>query len=615
MFEQRANAVPFAGVRDARVDEDDLDNRIIIACGYAARRVVRLRFSIFLLLALFCAPRALAQGTEPSLLMPGVTYTKRVQFTPHGPVVLNVVTAPRPGGLYSLSPVLSNETLLGREKLTDMQKRLSAATTTVGVNADYFNENDGRPSGVLIRNGTLEHPSEPDRTSIGVGADGTLHPDRVTTLGFWRGTGPRLRVGLNDPPNENGYALFTRAYGAITPVADNAAEVVFQQFPTVTPNRDLVGVVTSAVSPSTGRTPIPPEGAVLQASGSNAFGLAASAPVGSPVTVRYTLNPAWDGIVGAVGGGPLIVADGKAVFRAGEAFTSAQLSPHDPRAAVGQRADGKILLVAVDGSQPGYSVGMTNFDLALAMAQLGAVEASALDAGPSTAMAFDGQLLSRPATGREIAVSDALVVGYAGVYAPPPAQPVLSPNRDGVAEAQSLSYRLVRPATVQASLVGPGGTTIPVDAGARTPGTYRFSWSGATSASTPAVEGLWRFSVTATDDQSRVSQAERTFAVNNTLAALIVRPSAVKLRKKGTRLAASFTLARSAKVTATVETPRGVVVRVLTRASLAAGRRGVAWNGLTGAGTLAYAGAYRVHVSATNALGRTDLYAPITARR
>jgi hypothetical protein len=548
--------------------------------------------------------------------MPGVTYAKRVQFTPHGPVVLNVVTAPRPGGLYSLSPLLSNDTLVGREKITDMQKRLSATATTVGVNGDYFNVNDGRPSGVLMRNGTLEHPSEPDRTSVGIGVDGTLRPDRVTTLGFWRGTGSRLRIGLNDPPNENGYALFTRAYGATTAVADNAAEVVFQQFPTVTPNRDLVGVVTSGVSPSTGRTPIPVGGAVLQATGSNAFGLAASAPVGSLITVRYTLNPSWDGIAGAIGGGPLIVADGKAVFRAGEAFTSAQLSPHDPRTAIGQRADGKILLVAVDGSQPGYSVGMTNFDLALAMAQLGAVTASALDSGPSTAMAFDGKLLSRPASnGREIAVSDALAISYTGVYVPPPAQPVLSPNGDGVAEAQSLSYRLVRPATVQASLAGPDGSTIPLDSGARTPGTYSFTWSGALPDGTPAPEGLWRLGVTATDDQSQVSQAERTFALNNTLASLRVRPASVKLRKQGTRLAASFTLERSAKVTATVETPRGVVVGVLARKSLAAGRRGVTWSGRTGAGTLAYAGAYRVHVSATNSLGRADLYAPFTARR
>ena len=61
------------------------------------------------------------------------------------------------------------------------------------------------------------------------------------------------------------------------------------------------------------------------------------------MTARFALNPAWDGMVSAIGGGPAIVEDGKAVFRAGEAFTSAQLSPHDPRTAVGQRADGKII--------------------------------------------------------------------------------------------------------------------------------------------------------------------------------------------------------------------------------------------------------------------------------
>ena len=354
---------------------------------------------------------------------------------------------------------------------------------------------------------------------------------------------------------------------------------------------------------------------MLQATGSNAFGLVGAAPVGSTVTARFTLNPAWDGIVGAIGGGPAIVADGKAVFRAGEAFTSAQLSPHDPRTAIGQRADGKILLVAVDGSQPGYSVGMTNFDLALALVQLGAVTASALDSGPSTAIAFDGTLLSRPASdGREIAVSDALMLAYTGVYVPPPAAPCSRRTATASTRPQVLSYRIVRPATVQASLTGPDGTTIPFDSGARTPGTYRFTWTGA-----PDGRRRERRPVALLGDGDRrpgqVSQADRTFALNNTLASLRVGPTTVKVRKKGTHVAASFALAHAAKVTATVETPSGVVVRVLARKSLAAGRRSVTWNGRTAAGTLAYAGSYRVHVSTANSLGQRDLYAPFTARR
>ena len=78
------------------------------------------------------------------------------------------------------------------------------------------------------------------------------------------------------------------------------------------------------------------------------------------------------------------------VFRAGEVFTTAQLGPRAPRSAVGQLRDGRIILVAVDGRQPGYSVGLTNFELAQALVRLGAVTGMALDSGGSTTMAFDG---------------------------------------------------------------------------------------------------------------------------------------------------------------------------------------------------------------------------------
>ena len=196
-------------------------------------------------------------------------------------------------------------------------------------------------------------------------------------------------------------------------------------------------------------------------------------------------------------------------------------------------------MVAVDGRQPGYSAGVTNLELAQAMMQLGVVSASALDAGGSTTMAFDGKLLNSPSDrGGERSVAEALLVSYTGVYVPPLAEAVLSPNGDRVADVESLSYKVVRPSTVQANLVGPDGATVPIDAGLRAPGTYKFSWAG------PGPEGKWNFSVTATDDLTQTSAAERTFALNNTLAALSVRPKALKLRKKGTRLLASFKLAR-----------------------------------------------------------------------
>ncbi len=61
-------------------------------------------------------------------------------------------------------------------------------------------------------------------------------------------------------------------------------------------------------------------------------------------------------------------------------------------------------------------------------------------------MAFEGQVLNRPSDpGGERPVGEALVIAYTGIYAPPPS-PTLSPNGDGIGDAETLSYKLVRPA-------------------------------------------------------------------------------------------------------------------------------------------------------------------------
>ena len=177
--------------------------------------------------------------------------------------------------------------------------------------------------------------------------------------------------------------------------------------------------------------PIPPGGAVLVAVGAAAAALTAEAPVGQLVTTQLNLKPDWPDIVSAIGGGPQIVRDGAPIFRAGEIFTTSQLGPRAPRSAVGQLADGRMILVTVDGRQPGYSVGMTNFELAQALVRLGAVTGMALDSGGSATMAFDGTLLNRPSE-PERPISTALLFQYTGVFVQP-AVAVVSPDGDGVA--------------------------------------------------------------------------------------------------------------------------------------------------------------------------------------
>ena len=525
--------------------------------------------------------------------MPGVTYTREVDLTAAGPVVLDVVTAPKPDGtVYSLAPVLSNDTLGGTETLTRMEKGLRAHATTVGVDGDFFNAR-GEPNSLLMEGRVVENQPNAGRTSLGVSPAGTLQAAEVSFYGTWLASAGQRRVTLNS--RKGHFALFTPAYGRSTPPeSDVVAEAVFSAFPPAQAGKDLRGTVSQIIS--AGRTPIPPHGAVLVARGADYVAqLGNEAPVGAQVTVHLTLTPNWSGDPSAIGGGPLLVRNGTAVFANGEAFGTGFLQSRSARGAVGQLGDGRIVLVTVESTTPTYSVGLSSYNLALELVKLGAVTAVGLGSGPQAGLAFDGSLLTQPTAGKERGIADALVLSYSGVYAPPVA-PVLSPNGDGVGDTEALSYRLVRPATVTATLNGPNGATVPLETGAaETKGVHSFVWDG-TLAGVPQPEGAWTFAVTATDDRAVTTTAERTFSLDDTLGSLTVG---------GTRRGevANFVLSRPADVVVSVERRNGTAVATFHLPHLVAGAHQALWKGKT-------AGKYLMRVDATSTIGTSSLVAP-----
>ena len=587
--------------------------------SYFGRRVVLRRVFIGALLASLAAAVAGPARAATQVLMPNVSFERTVQFTAHGPVVLNVLTAPRPGGLYQLKPLLSNGTILGKERVTSMQKDVSDAATVAGVNGDLFNFGDGHPTGIFMQGRVLASAPYRGRSSVGITADGKLQVARVSFFGYWQGLGQRRPLtGLNQPPRADGTSLFTPAYGAATPRIPGVVEAVLQPFPPAVPGTDLTSVVTQVHGG--GGTPIPRNGAVLLARGSQVAKLQAEAPAGTPVLSRLVLNPDWlaAGVTDAIGGGPVIVRGGRPVWTAGEDFLPTQLGPRNPRTAVGQRADGKIVLLAVDGRRSGYSVGMTNWELAQAMVRLGCVTASALDAGGSTTMAFDGKLLNRPSDpGGERPVAESLSILYTGVYAPPPALDVVSPNGDGVGERQQLAYKLVAPSTVTATLIAPSGATAFTDTATRPAGTYTYSWPTSPKRSLQGEPlGRYRWVVSAADDQGRSSSVERAFWLNDTLGFMRLSKRAVHVtRRTRTAIVARFKLAEQARVTASVWTKSGILVRKLPTRTLAPGDRTLAWNGRFSNGRLVYGGTYLFKVFAQNAYGPIELDQTFLVRR
>ena len=528
--------------------------------------------------------------------MPGVTYQPTARFTPAGVVALHVVTAPRPVGLYSLGPALSNGTIVDRQTVSSMERSLASQGTSVGVNGDFFNWRGGYPTGILVRNGVLDHQSHPGRSSLGIDAEGTLHVDRVQTSGSWRGLAGSHPIGaLNDLPAANGTALYTQTWGHTTPAARGTLEATLAPLPPTVPGAQLSAPVVDVRLG--GRTPIPPGAAVLVARGRAVDALLTEAPPGQTVTVRVGFTP-WAGIVGAVGGGPLLVKDGRGQVGLGEALTRTQLRSREPRTAVGQRADGRIVMITADGRRLA-SAGVTNFELAAELVRRGCVTGMALDSGGSSTLAFDGKVLNNPSdTGGERPVAEALLLTYAGAYAPVPAG-VLSPNGDGLADRESLSYRLVRPATVNAVLVAPDGSTRALDSGARRAGRYRFTWPGTARDGSVEPEGTWHWHVDAVDDLGRTSTIDRSFRLDTTV-------GFVTTRVVRHRVVVRFRLARPADVRLAVTGAGGDPLRRVKVGERASGPVATSFPARDARGRR-LRGGYRLAIRAASEVGTSEI--------
>ena len=86
----------------------------------------------------------------------------------------------------------------------------------------------------------------------------------------------------------------------------------------------------------------------------------------------------------AIAGSDLLVEQGKVVAPTGSKFDDS----HPPRTAVAVTRDGRLLLMTVDGRQPGFSEGMSLQEVARFLVAHGAVEALNFDGGGSTTMAI-----------------------------------------------------------------------------------------------------------------------------------------------------------------------------------------------------------------------------------
>jgi hypothetical protein len=283
---------------------------------------------------------------------------------------------------FNLVPALPAQGLRGK---ATVKATVAKEAGVAGVNASYFNHQLGLPLGFLMREGELLTGPVFNRVVLGLSNTGVPRLERLTLKAAAHAeTGQTVAIQtVNQPRLQSGVvALYTSLWGGSAPPAGGGTISLLisgGKLKGITPS----GVATIGVDdwilygPETVLAPI------------------AALDIDTPIELLLSTQPDWSDKQHLVAGGPFLVRGGKPFIDL-EAQTFKGLPPAErtSRTAVGIKADGSVLVVAMEKSAGGVTLAQA----AAILIQLGVQEGMNFDGGSSTQMVVNGQMVY-PLTG------------------------------------------------------------------------------------------------------------------------------------------------------------------------------------------------------------------------
>ena len=327
---------------------------------------------------------SLLNPTIQGLMRRGLVLDRRVVKVGVKPLMIyRVGTDPDVQGL-NLRPLAPTS---GQQGLRFLNQLSQPAGALVSINGGFFNRVRQLPLGAVKRDGSWLSGPILNRGAVGWSNDNRLQFGRLrlhqelTVEG-----GRKWGLGyLNSGYVQRGFSRYDRAWGPVYRALSGHEQAL-----TVIDGR--VSSVHDRAALSRG-VPIPREGDLVVARA----GAPLPAQLGQQVTIRTTSSDPLGNKPNVLGGGPLLLKDGRVVLNGRqEGFSAGFLNQGAPRTVIAQDQSRLWLMTlkGAGGSDP------TLLESSLALRQLGISDALNLDGGSSTSLLVANRLVM---TGRGIA--------------------------------------------------------------------------------------------------------------------------------------------------------------------------------------------------------------------
>ena len=286
---------------------------------------------------------------------------------------------------------------IGTETLVSLARRHKALAAINGGFFEMAGTFRGESVGALKIDG--EWVSEPEQGRAVIGfrtVEGKIEAyiDRIALQQeLVSPSGGTLPIdGMNRERGKNELVIYRPHFHAVTLTMPDGVEAVVR-------NGEVVGIHEGQ-----GSSRIPADGYVLSTSGKKRDELLSHIAEGDTVQIHETIIPErvgdsalWASFAHIVGGGPLLLQNGTAVFTqayAREGFDRAFHSFWHPRTAVGKKADGTLLFVTITATKAGVRRGVMLSRLAELFLEWGATDALNLDGGHSSMLVIRDEVVS-----------------------------------------------------------------------------------------------------------------------------------------------------------------------------------------------------------------------------